>query len=199
MITDTWEILRELDGSYLLLAGSEAPGFAEKMMIKGRVEGLLPMGLYQDNPRRYRYEISGRESLLKRSQTGALEGEEIRSLLRSIYRCCESMEHYLLKPSQLILEAGFIYGGPEGWAFCAHPERQEAVSEQLQALSRFFLRKSNQEDPRTAALSFELFRLCHEENVTMPQILSLIEADETRAGGRRGSGKKGFFARLKGG
>lgn len=196
MITDTWEIVKELDGSYLLLSAGAAPGFAEKMMIRGRVEGLLPMGIYQENPRRYRYDISGRESLLKRTQSGALEGAEIRSLLRSIYRCCETMEHYLLKPSQLVLEPGFIYAGTEGWSFCAHPERQEAISEQLQALSRFFLRKSNQEDPSTAALCFELFRLCHEDHVTMPQILNLIEADETRVGKSRPGGKKGFLARL---
>ena len=174
------EYVRELDGSYLLLpACREKENFAERMLLLAHPPGLLPFKLYQEEPeRKYSYEISGRKSLAALCAEEALEAEQIRGLLRSLYRCCEEMEQYLLKPDELCLGPGFMYLGKEGWAFCCLPDHEESLALQLQVLSRYFLRKCNHDDPETAYLAYELFHLCHEDNTTFPQILELIGQEE---------------------
>ncbi len=177
MLLDNMDFVQELDGHYLLLDAPQQGGFEENMMMRAAPACLLPLHIYQTDPRRYAYEISGRESLLKRCGRGALEAEELRDILGSIYRTSEEMERYLLRPDSLILEPGLMYRSRGDWAFIAHPGHQEPLSEQLGSLSRFFLRKSDREDPETAAFSFAFFQLCHEEAVTLPRILNMIEEE----------------------
>ncbi len=194
------EFVRELDGNYLVLAGlSDRTVFAEKMLALGKPAGILPFKLYREGPPRlYSYEISGRSSLAGMTQTRGMEIGEIKTLLRAVYRSCEELERYLLKPENLILEPGLMYLGKDGWAFCAHPEREEDLMLQMQKLSRFILRKCDHENEETARLAYALFQLCHEENVSFPQILELLGQEETAAApeaSRKRAGK--WFRRRK--
>ncbi len=195
------EFVRELDGNYLVLAGlSDRTVFAEKMLALGKPAGILPFRLYREGPPRlYSYEISGRSSLAGMTQTRGMEIGEIKTLLRAVYRSCEELERYLLKPENLILEPGLMYLGKDGWAFCAHPEREEDLMLQMQKLSRFILRKCDHENEETARLAYALFQLCHEENVSFPQILELLGQEEAVAAAPEASRKKAgkWFRRRK--
>ena len=169
------EFVKELDGNYLILEGSNGEsGFERKMLLSSRPHGLLPFRIYRagDEPL-YSYEISGKRSLSSLTQTSQIDEKTMRDILRSIHRSCEEAEMYLLRPSGLVLEPGLIFLGKEGWSFVYHPDREEDLFEQLQKLSRFFLRKCNHEDEKTAQTAYELLRICHEENTTFTQIFEL--------------------------
>ena len=83
----------------------------------------------------------------------------------------------------ICLDPGLIYRGEEGWAFCYYPGFREEIPEQLQSLTRFFLRKCDHQDPQTARLAYDLFQLCHEENTAFPQILRLLGESGTERTG----------------
>ena len=71
--------------------------------------------------------------------------------------------------------------------------------EQLQRLSRFFLRKCDHEDPGTAALAYDLFQLCHEENATFAQVMELVGPGADRPGQTKPREKRrGLFSRRRG-
>ena len=192
MELNTVEYVKELDGNYLTLETETTAPFAERMLLLGRPRTILPFGLYQEHPRRYSFEISGRESLSAKTRLGALEGEEIREIVRSVYFACEELEEYLLRPGNLILEPGLMFKGRDGWAFCVHPAQEEDIIEQMQRLSRFFLSKCNHEDPKTAALGYSLFQLCHEPNATFAQIMELIGEKTKKDNAKPADRKKGF-------
>lgn len=196
MNLDTVEYRKELDGNYLLLEAQEQAPFPEKMVLYGKPRYILPFKIEREESRRYSFEISGRESLLAKSRQGALRREEIRQSVRAIYLACEELEAYLLRPGNLILEPGLMFCGREGWAFCLIPGSEEDIMEQMQRLSRFFLSKCDHEEPQTAALCYELFRLMHEPNTSFAQIMELIGTDPAGIGKRKN--KKGLWQRIRG-
>ncbi len=169
------EFIKELDGNYLILEGKpDGNEFERKMLLSTKPGGLLPFRIYRTGEEpSYSYEISGKQSLSSLTQTSQIDEKMMRDILYSIHRSCEEAELYLLRPSGLFLEPGLIFRGKEGWSFVYHPDREEDLSEQLQKLSRFFLRKCNHEDERTARIAYELLKVCHEENTTFPQIFEL--------------------------
>ncbi len=176
------EYIKELDGNYLLLeAPQKKESFSERMLLFGRPGRFLPFRIYQEDPdRKYSYEISGRQSLAAMTMTRQITAGQIREVLQAVYRCCEEAEEYLLDPTGICLDPGLMYRGRDGWAFCYCPGFREELSEQIQRLSRFFLRKCDHGDPQTARLAYDLFQLCHEDNTTFPQILELLgEAGQT--------------------
>lgn len=174
------EFVRELDANYLILEGQpEGNEFERKMLLYGRPSAFLPFRIYREGEDpAYSYEISGKQSLSAMTQTSQIDEKRMREILYSIHSSCEEAELYLLRSSGLCLDPGLIYKGKEGWRFVYHPDREEDLWEQLQKLSRFFLKKCNHEDERTAQIAYELLRVCHEENSSFSQIFELWDQPE---------------------
>lgn len=198
------EFVRELDGNYLILDAQDSEYVFERKMLQfGRPAGFLPFKIYREGEdAAYSYEISGRQSLSFMTQTSQIEERRIREILYSIHRSCEEAELYLLRSSGLCLDPGLIYKGKEGWSFVYHPDLEEDLLLQLQKLSRFFLKKCNHEDERTARIAYELLRVCHEENTSFSQIFELwdspeLQPSEPEVPPREEKPKKGFFRRKK--
>ena len=192
---------RELDASWLIIEEEEpSDPVSAKMAELAAPPGLLRMeGRITEEGREYRYAIDGLKSLEASLNTREIEAEELRSLMHSLYRVSNGLEEYLLEPDCLFLEPGLIYQGREGWRFCYDPSRKAEFFGQLQALSRWLLKKSNHGDGETSRMAYELFRVCHEENYSFTQIWEALEMPEPDASGeeaRRPEQKEGFFARL---
>ena len=171
---------RELDGSYLIISElQEGDRFTEQMLMRAHPPRLLTMhpGRRNDAPE-YRYEIGGLKSLEAMLQAREISADEILDLMRSIYRVSSELETYLLNPDRLWLEPGLMFQGKDGWAFCLHPGRNTDFFEQLQNLSRYILKKADHSDERTSQMAYELFRVCHEENVSFTQIWEALETEE---------------------
>ena len=149
----------------------EAPEpVSARMAQKAAPPGLLRMESREvEEGYEYRYAIDGLKSMEALFGTRGIEAAEIRDLMNSIYRVSNGLTDYLLDPDQLLLNPGFIYFGREGWRFCYDPSRQEDLFMQLQALSRFLLKKCDHNDEETSHMAYELFRVCHEENYSFTQ------------------------------
>ena len=195
---------RELDASWLIIDEEEpADPVSAKMAELASPAGLLRMeSRTTEEGREYRYAIDGLKSLEVSLSTREIEAAEIRSLMHSLYRVSNGLGEYLLEPDRLFLEPGLIYHGREGWRFCYDPSRQAEFFGQLQALSRFLLKKCDHGDAETSRMAYELFRVCHEENFSFTQIWEALEMPEPGAADGdeddpEGTPKKeGFFTRL---
>ena len=192
---------RELDASFLIIDEEEpADPVSAKMAEKAAPAGLLRMESRETEAgREYRYAIDGLKSLELSLSTREIEAAEIRSLMHSLYRVSNELGEYLLEPGSLFLEPGLIYHGREGWRFCYDPSRRADFFGQLQALSRYLLKKCNHSDGETSRMAYELFRVCHEEYFSFTQIWEALEMPGPEASEEEAemTGKKeGLFARL---
>ena len=136
---------RELDVSYLIIEeGLPSEMISARMVGKASPAGLLHMECREtENGVEYRYAIDGLKSLEGSLGTREIRAAEIRSLMHSLYRVSNELQEYLLQPDRLFLEPGLIYRGRDEWHFCYDPSRSEDFFAQLQALSRYLLRKSD--------------------------------------------------------
>ena len=195
---------RELDASWLIIEEEEpSDPVSAKMAEIAAPAGLLRMeSRVTEEGREYRYAIDGMKSLELALSTREIEAGEIRSLMHSLYRVSNGLEEYLLEPDCLFLEPGLIYCGREGWRFCCDPSRRADLFGQIQALSRWLLKKCSHGDGETSRLAYELFRVCHEENFSFTQIWEALEmpepgtADEGEKAPREAEKSESFFARL---
>ncbi len=171
---------RELDGSYLVVTEEErGDTYTEKMLTEAKPDRLLGLQARALGDKyEYRYEISGQKSLEAILSKREMTGEEIRDLFRSIYRISNELEEYLLDAKRLWLEPGLIFSAKNSWQFCLHPAREEDLFAQLQALSRYILKKADHEDEETAQMAYELFRVCHEDNYSFSQIWEALRMED---------------------
>lgn len=195
---------RELDASWLIIEEEEpSDPVSAKMAELAAPVGLLRMeSRVTEEGREYRYAIDGLKSLEASFGTREIEAAEIRSLMHALYRVSNGLGEYLLEPDRLFLEPGLIYQGREGWRFCYDPSRKAEFFGQLQALSRWLLKKCSHGDGETSRVAYELFRVCHEENYSFTQIWEALEmpepglSGEDEAEGLKPEKREGFFARL---
>ena len=195
---------RELDASWLIIEEEEpSDPVSAKTAEIASPPGLLRMeSRVTEAGREYRYAIDGLKSLELTLNTREIEAGEIRSLMHSLYRVSNGLEEYLLEPKRLFLEPGLIYCGREGWRFCYDPSHEADLFGQIQALSRWLLKKCNHGDGETSRMAYELFRVCHEENFSFTQIWEALEMPEPGAADKDGETPRaaekseGFLARL---
>lgn len=196
---------RELDASWLIIEEDEpSDAISAKMAETAAPYGLLRMeSRMTEEGREYRYAIDGLKSLEASLGTREIEAAEIRSLMYALYRTSDELGEYLLEPDRLFLEPGLIYRGREGWRFCFDPSRRADFFGQLQALSRYLLKKCDHGDGETSRMAYELFRVCHEENFSFTQIWEALEMPEPALSGEGGEDGaaaekgEGFFARFR--
>ena len=191
---------RELDVSYLIIEeGLPSEMISARMVGKASPAGLLHMECREtENGVEYRYAIDGLKSLEGSLGTREIRAAEIRSLMHSLYRVSNELQEYLLQPDRLFLEPGLIYRGRDEWHFCYDPSRSEDFFAQLQALSRYLLRKSDYNDEETSRMAYELFRVCHEENYSFTQIWEALEMPQPGQAEERAPGveKEGFLKKF---
>ena len=192
---------RELDASYLIISeDSPADPVSARMAERTAPAGLLRMESREtETGREYRYAIDGLKSLEASLGTREIMASEIRDLMNSLYRVSNELEEYLLEPDRLFLEPGLIYRGREGWRFCYDPSRREDLFAQLQALSRYLLKKCDHNDAETSRMAYDLFRVCHEENFSFTQIWEALEMPAPPQGEEEQAGPendRGLLARI---
>ena len=193
---------RELDASYLIIEEEEPSDPVSAEMVQAAApSGLLRMeNRVTESGREYRYVIDGLKSLELSLGTREIEAAEIRSLMHALYLVSNELKAYLLDPDSLCLEPGLIYRGREGWRFCYDPSRQEDLFSQLQALSRYLLKKCDHGDRETSEMAYELFRVCHEEYFSFTQIWEALEMpapDEIEEGADPAPRNEGFLTRFR--
>lgn len=170
---------RDLDGAYLILEETgDGDPIAERMMEETAPPDLLKLKTFRTGEgREYRYDIGGMQSLEKIYAAKEMDRDAIRELLKSIYRVSCNLEEYLLDPDQLVLEPGIIYRCRDGWRFVLEPAGRRDLYGQLQALSRFILRKCSHGNEETSRIAYALFDCCHADNCSFGQIWEALELE----------------------
>lgn len=162
--------------SYLILSSGEEPElpYQINMIRYNRISGLLPVQFFiEDGEYKYFYDISCKESLMKKMSHKKYTIKEIRTIMSDLYRCVQQLEEYLLDTSCLILNPEYIFSGKDTFSiqFCFYADKKESFEESLEELFDYFLNRLDYQDERTVVLVYSLYQKSREEHTPLYELM----------------------------
>ena len=183
---------RNLTGSYMKIPASHDAAFDEKMMLRKKLPGLLPVEkCYVDGGGQYWYNISGRQSLDTYCHVKALGIDFIEKIIVSICSEIEILEWNLLNADRLLLDPEFIFitNSNQEIIFTVYPGAKESISKEFQQLMEFLLTKIDHKDAMAVQTAYAIYEKTLDDGYSIIDIRDLIT--ENRNAMARDTGKTG--------
>lgn len=175
------EYKRELDHNYLILEEQKEAvyeGYEIYMLEENQIPGLLKCRMQRlDQQQRFCYDVTSRQPLDIILERKRLVYEDLRGLLRGIYRALLGAREYLLDVNGLILLPEYIYVNldtnlPE---LCYFPYYEKPIQEQFFELTEYLLGKLDRQDRAGVELGYEIYKMASEENCSIEEIINIRE------------------------
>lgn len=162
--------------SYLVLSSGEEPEipYQINMIRYNQIPGLLPVQFFiEDGVYKYFYDISCKESIVKKLEHKKYTIKEIRTIMSSLYRCVRQLEEYLLDINCIILNPQYIFSDKEAFhiQFCFYADKKESFEESLEELFDYFLNRLDYQDERTVVLVYSLYQKSREEHTPLYEVM----------------------------
>lgn len=162
--------------SYLVLSSGEEPEipYQINMIRYNQIPGLLPVQFFiEDGVYKYFYDISCKESIVKKLGHKKYTIKEIRTIMSSLYRCVRQLEEYLLDINCIILKPQYIFSDKEAFhiQFCFYADKEECFEESLEELFDYFLNRLDYQDERTVVLVYSLYQKLREEHTPLYEVM----------------------------
>lgn len=162
--------------SYLVLSSGEEPKipYQINMIRYNQIPGLLPVQFFiEDGVYKYFYDISCKESIVKKLEHKKYTIKEIRTIMSSLYRCVRQLEEYLLDINCIILNPQYIFSDKEAFhiQFCFYADKEESFEESLEELFDYFLNRLDYQDERTVVLVYSLYQKSREEHTPLYEVM----------------------------
>lgn len=168
---------RNLTGSYMKIPASYDAAFDEKMMLRKKLDGLLPVEkCYVDGSGQYWYNISGRQSLDTFCKVKSLGIDFIERMIVSICSQIEILEWNLLNADSLLLDPEFIFitNSNQEVIFTIYPGAKESISKEFQQLMEFLLTKIDHKDAQAVQMAYSIYEKTLDEGYNIMDIRNLI-------------------------
>ena len=166
---------RGLENSYMVISDLKMDGnrFDVSMLIRNRIEGVLPLEIKQMNetPLAY-YDITGHQSLGQVYRKLQMKRGDLAGILEGILRVFRQSERYMLSTEYLLLDPEYVFLDRSGQTvdFCYFPwESDEGEQPQgrsfagAQRLAEFFLKHLDHGDPLAVRMGYRFYQSVAEE------------------------------------
>lgn len=145
----------------MLITEKEAAlNYEEAMLLQNRIPGLLPCGSYrEDGNVVYRYDITGKQTLEVKTESGQIEELLLIQLLTGLCGVMEQMDCYLLDTEKLLLFPECIFWDNETervW-FCYNPQTEQSMSDMFRKLLEYLLPKIDHTDEKAVELAYTIY------------------------------------------
>ncbi len=151
---------RNLTGSYMKIPVSFDAEFDERMMLKRKLPGLLPVEkCFVDGQGQYWYNISGRQSLDTFCHMKPIGTEFIEKLIISICAEIEILERNLLDVNSLLLDPEFIYvtNSNQEFVFTIYPGAKDYIELEFQQLMEYILAKIDHKEMEAVQITYAIY------------------------------------------
>lgn len=173
---------RNLTGSYMKIPVSYDGEFDEKMMLKRKLPGLLPVEkCFVNGNGQYWYHISGKQSLDTYCRMKPIGIDFVKQMIVSICSEIEILEWNLLKPNILLLdpELIFVTNSNQEIIFTVYPGAKTEVAVEFQQLMEYLLTKIDHQDASAVHTAYAIYEKTLNEGYSLMDIRdSLIEVRE---------------------
>lgn len=133
-----------MTGSYMKIPSPVNGGFDEKMILKKKIPGILPVEkCFVDGQGMYWYNISGKQSLDTYCRMKSVSAEFVEKIVLSICSQIEILEWNLIKVDRLMLDPELIYvaNSTEEIIFSIYPEGNHVLGREFQGLMEYLITK----------------------------------------------------------
>ena len=185
----TAEDQKEMTGNFLVLedeSGLSREDYQVKMLMRNRIPMFLDCRVrILDGRLFFYYDTEGMQTLEERFGGRPFCRRDMEELLTAIHQALGQAEAYLLDPSGVLLEPGYIFASSEagGYRFCHMPGRSMTFSRAFRALSEYLLDHLDYSDEESVILGYGIYKTAREEHACMESLLALLT--ERRAKGNR--------------
>ncbi len=124
----------------------------------------------------YAFSLSVGNSLAGLYRLRSLSFREMTRILSGVEQAVEEAEERLLDLDHLILDPELIFAMPDldSIRLCCHPGFRQDFFEQLRALIRFFLRKTDHQDTSGTEAAYRLFEISEQEYFRLEDLMKEI-------------------------
>ncbi|GHU43188.1 hypothetical protein FACS1894111_08380 [Clostridia bacterium] len=157
--------------------GIEEKRLVLNMLANNQVSGLLsPEFELTDGRGRYRYDITGKQSLSDYLQRKGAGADFFRLLFSSFERLLDQLSAYMLEENSLVLEIDYIYLDFSGECLYLTylPDWNKDAREQLRELMECLLQKINHEDKEAVTLGYDMYQLILQSDMSFSGMLKKL-------------------------
>lgn len=168
---------RNLTGSYMVISAPEYTDMDEKLMLRRKLPGLLPVEkAYVNGGGQYWYNISGKQSLDCYCRVQEIGMEFIERMIVSICNEMELLEWNLIQTRCLMLDPDlvFITNGNREFIFTVYPEPEGCVEGSFRELMEYLLTKVDHKNAQAVHASYGIYEKTLEEGFSITEIRDCI-------------------------
>lgn len=170
---------RNLTGSYMKIPVSIGHEFDERMMLRRKLPGLLPVErCYINGVGQYWYNISGKQSLDTYCRIQKIGIDFVERMIISICSEIEILECNLLDQNCLLLdpEQVFVTNQNQEIIFAIYPGQHEKLSSEFQQLMEYLLTKIDHMDREAVRIGYAIYEKTLDEAYSIMDIRDEIIA-----------------------
>ncbi|MCM1105419.1 MAG: FHA domain-containing protein [Blautia sp.] len=192
---------RNVTGSCMKIPEGPNPGLDERLMLKGKLKGTLPVEkTYIDGGGQYWYNISGKQSLDSYCRMKQIGISFVERLVISICSELEILEWNLIHTGCLMLdpELVFITNSNKEFIFTLYPGNSSPIETEFQQLMEYLLTRLDHKDEAAVRAAYGIYERTLEEGYSIMDIRDFIvqtkEQEQTDAelpaAGRENAGRR---------
>lgn len=160
MINREIQYERNLTGSFMKIPASLSGEFDEKVMLKRKLPGLLPVEkCYVDGSGQYWYNITGKQSLDTYCRMKEIGIDFIEKAIISICSQVEILEWNLIDTNCLKLDPELVYitNQNQEIIFTLYPDEKGDLAQELQRLMEYMLTKVDHKDMEAVHAAYGIY------------------------------------------
>ena len=153
---------RDVHKSYMKIAAIENESLDERLMVRKRYQGILPVEkCYVNGNGEYWYNISGKVALDAYCQGNSINQHFFERLILRICDQLELLEWNLIDSRCLLVEPEYIFVNHTGdeISFALYPDSSQDIYEQLQRLAEYLLTKLNHSDREGVHAVYRIYEI----------------------------------------
>ncbi|MCR4960134.1 MAG: DUF6382 domain-containing protein [Lachnospiraceae bacterium] len=160
-----YNIINELNRTYMTLPADTAgyDDYRYRMLTDNAIEGILPVEIRTINgERRFYYDISEKENLIRTVSVKDIDFEELEKLTRSMMMVSSKLREYLLEESCIVFEPDLIFRDTKSGRYefiCVPGKDEEEKREDIKRLLQTVISHVAPSDERAVEAAYEIYEM----------------------------------------
>lgn len=178
------EYERNISGSYLKLPVLEENVFDERMLLRRKISGLLPVEkCYVNGGGQYWYCITGKQSLETLCGIRSVGLALLETLLSNLCSQIEILEQNLISTESLQLSPDLIFvsNSNQEFLFLVYPGCKKPMDQSFRQLMEYILTKLDHRDSASVQIAYAIYEKTLEEGYTLADIWSYVLSQKRNA------------------
>lgn len=176
---------KDLKNTYLRVdrEGHYGEQYEEILLYKQTVPGLITFYEIEENEEKgLVYVLNHQSSFLESLSGKRMTCEHMESFIKSLVRVMETIDEYLLEPSNLVVEMAYIFGNTKGWEYIYIPGYGENFWHQMEKLSEEWLNYVDYGNEKAVLWAYTFYQKVHAENCFPDELMEILKLEKTEAG-----------------